>query len=168
MDKILENLKNVELFCDIPKEHILELLRCLEAEKRTFNANSTIFSQGDDVSRVGVVLFGNVQIIKDDFYGNRNIVSNIGQNEIFAEAFVCSNIQKMPVSVISTTNSEVLLINYRKLTTICKSSCGFHSQMVFNMLKIMSAKNVNMMQKIDILSKRSTKDKILSFYTNNL
>ncbi|MFI3225828.1 MAG: Crp/Fnr family transcriptional regulator [Clostridia bacterium] len=163
MKNILPKLKKVALFYDISDEDILSLLQCLEAKKVQYLANQVIFSQGEMVELVGIVLSGNIQIIKDDFYGNRNIVSNVGECELFAEAFVCANVEKMPVSVISTVKSEILLINYKKLTTVCKSTCGFHSKMVFNMLKILASKNVNITQKIDILSKRTTKDKILSY-----
>lgn len=163
MKNILPKLKKIALFDDIEDQEISSLLQCLQAKKVSFNTNQVIFSQGEPVELVGIVLSGNVQVIKDDFYGNRNIVSNIGELEIFGEAFVCAGTLKLPVSVIATTSSEILLINYKKLTTICQTTCSFYSKMVFNMMKILASKNVNMMQKVDILSKRSMKDKVLSY-----
>lgn len=163
MKKYLTQLESIELFRNIEKDKILLLLDCLDSKKVMFKAQSTIFSQGDDVSFVGIVLSGNIQIIKDDFHGNRNIVSNISKNGIFAEAFVCSDIIKMPVSVLATIDSEVLLVNFKKLTSICNSTCDFHSKMIFNMMKILANKNVYQTRKVDILSKRTTREKILAF-----
>lgn len=166
MKKYLERLKKIPLFFGIQDDDILSLLDCLQAKVIVYEPNSMIFTQGDDVSLVGIVLLGNVQVFKDDFYGNRSIVSTIGELELFAEAFVCAGIDKMPVSVISNMQSEIMLINYRKLTTVCQTTCGFHSKMVFNMLKIMSNKNISMMQKNDVLSKRTTRQKVMQFLYN--
>lgn len=76
------------------------------------------------------VLTGKVQIAKDDFFGNRNIISMMEPSQLFGEAFACAGIEKLPVTATAVTDSEILLLDCRRVITTCGNSCEFHNRII--------------------------------------
>ena len=166
MENILESLKKVSLFCDIETAEIKSLLTCLSAKTGYFKAKEAIFLAGDKAEFVGIVLSGQVQIVKEDFYGNKNIVASVETGQLFGEAFACADIKTMPVSVFAVEDCEIMLIDYRRIITTCPHNCSFHSKLIYNMLRIVANKNIMLSQKIEFISKRTTKEKLLAYLSS--
>ena len=163
MKKIYEVLKKVPLFDGIAENELDMALKCLSPQQRLYEKGEIILRAGEQVSSVGIVLSGRIQIVKEDFAGNRNILADVNQGALFAEAFSCAKVKKLPVTVISVTGSEILFIDYQKIVSSCSNTCIFHARMVENMLEILARKNIMLNQKIEHTSKRSTREKLLSY-----
>jgi len=166
MEKYLDLLKTVSLFANVDMSDIKLLLNCLSAKTERFKENETIFLAGNKAEFVGIVLSGQVQVVKEDFYGNKNIVAFIEKGQLFGEAFACADLKILPVSVFSAENSEIMLIDYRKIITTCSNTCSFHSKLIYNMLRIVANKNIILSQKIEFISKRTTKEKLLAYLSS--
>lgn len=166
MEKYLELLKTVSLFRDIEITDIKSLLICLSAKKENFKAKEAIFLAGDKAEYVGIVLSGQVQVVKEDFYGNKNIVASVEKGELFGEAFACADIKIIPVSVFATEDCEIMLIDYKRIITTCPHNCSFHSKLIYNMLRIVANKNIMLSRKIEFISKRTTKEKLLAYLSS--
>jgi len=158
-----ETIAHSHLFEDIPIAQQDTLLSCLNAKKKSYGKDEYVLRAGDKVAEVGIVLSGGVNITKDDFEGNRSILSKAGPGAMFAEAFVCSNADTLPVSVISTEKTEILFIDYKRIATVCSSACGFHNSLINNMMGILARKNVMLTEKVKHTGKRTTKEKLLSY-----
>ncbi|HOM02438.1 MAG TPA: Crp/Fnr family transcriptional regulator [Acetivibrio sp.] len=163
MKKYLEVLKKVNLFKGIDESDLLSLLTCLSNRLSHYEKNETVFMSGETIDSFGIVLSGEVQIVQEDYYGNRSILAQIGVGHLFAESFAFAQIKELPVSVITTTESDLLFIDYRKLAHPCATACGFHSQLIQNMLHITAMKNIALTQKIEFMSKRTTREKLLAY-----
>jgi len=163
MENYINSLKSVSLFSGIEEQDLDSLLNCLSAKIRSYKANASIFSEGDAAEFVGIVLSGEVQVVKDDYFGNRNIVAFISEGQLFGEAFACADVSILPVSVLATSNCTIMLIHYRKILTTCSSCCTFHSKLIYNMLRVVANKNVILNQKIEFISKRTTKEKLMAY-----
>lgn len=68
-------IKKTALFQGISEDDLDGMLTCLGARTASYSKNQPIFWEGEPASLIGVVLTGKVQIAKDDFFGNRNIIS---------------------------------------------------------------------------------------------
>lgn len=156
-------LKKNMLFEGIDEMDIGSLLKCLSASTKKFSKGDIIYMDGETILHVGIILSGRLQIVKEDYFGNRTIMSDLGVGEIFGEVFACSKIDKIPVTVISAMDSEILFINYRQILAVCPSSCEFHLKLISNMLDILALKNLMLNHKIDCLSKRTTRERILTY-----
>lgn len=156
-------LKTVPLFFGIEETDLQSLLRCLSAKINHYKVNEIIFSAGDIAEYVGIVLSGEVQITQDDYYGNKNIVALASKGHLFAETFACADIKTLPVSVFAASDSDIMLIDYRKIINTCSNSCIFHSKLIYNMLRIVASKNILLSRKIEFTSKRTTKEKLLAY-----
>jgi CRP-like cAMP-binding protein len=151
------------LFDGLAPAEIEKLLDCLSARAKKFNKGACIFMEGDEISSMGIVLSGAVHIVQDDFWGNRGIAARMGPGELFAEAFSCGGIEKLPVSVIAAENAEVLLLNFRRIISTCPSACSFHTKLVGNMIRELARKNILLIKKMEHLTRRSTREKLLSY-----
>jgi len=166
MEKYLDILKKVPLFKDIEANDINSLLTCLSAKTKYFMANQTVFLAGSKSEFVGIVLSGQVQVVKEDFYGNRNIIASVEKGQLFGEAFACADLKILPVSVFVSENSEIMLIDYRRIIKTCPHHCSFNSKLIYNMLRIVANKNIMLSQKIEFVSKRTTKEKLLAYLSS--
>ncbi len=163
MKKYFEVLRKCALFKNINDENIFAVLGCLGAKEQIFKKGCTILAEGETAKKFGIVLSGQAQIERVDYYGNRSILTSVYPSEIFGESFACAGIQKMPVNVIATEETVALLIDAEKIAKTCSNSCGFHNQMIFNLLNIVSTKNLLFHQKIEITSKRTTREKLMTY-----
>ncbi len=163
MKKYLEVLKNCPLFKNINEANLLTMLTCLGAKTECFDKKYTIMAEGTPAKYIGIVLSGSVQTIQVDYYGNRSILSSLEPSQVFAEAFAAAGVKSIPVSIIANEPSEIMLIDCSHIMHNCSNNCGFHNQLIFNLMQDIAAKTILFHQKIEIISKRSTREKLLTY-----
>lgn len=144
-------------------DDIVSVLDCLAARQENYHKSQPIFTTGEEIRKIGVILSGSVQIVKDDVWGNRTILAKLSDGDLFGEAFCFSDKKGISVNVIASETCEILFIDYRKIITTCSASCTHHNKLIENMMKVLANKNIMLTEKMEILSKRSTKEKILSY-----
>ena len=163
MKKYFEILRKCPLFNDIKDSDLNALLSCLGARVTSFDKKYTIFSEGSPAKYVGIVLSGSAHIVKTDYYGNRSIVSALGPSQLIGESFACADVSELPISVIANEPSDIMLIECYRILHSCSNSCTFHQQMIFNLMRNLAVMNIAFHQKIEITSKRSTREKLLAY-----
>jgi CRP-like cAMP-binding protein len=163
LKKYLPLLANSALFEGISGPEIEKLLDCVPARQKKIEKNGYVFMAGAESVWVGVLLSGALLIAQDDFWGNRSIVARIEAGEIFGEAFALGEIKKIPLSVAAAEKSEVLLLDGRRVITVCSSLCPCHTRLIKNMIRILALKNSVLLKKIEHLTRRSTREKLLSY-----
>jgi CRP-like cAMP-binding protein len=159
-----EIIQKNELFSDMELSDIKSLLQCLNAKTAEYKKNDFILLQSEPVNLVGIVLSGRINIMKEDFEGNINILAKLGESETFAEAFACAGIKESPVTVQADENCQILFIDWKKIITTCPMACKFHTKIIGNMIRLIAKKNIVLNQKIEILSKRTIREKLLMFF----
>lgn len=163
MKKYLNIIKKNPLFTGIDENDLENMLSCLSVNVKNFSKNEIIYMAGDKINKIGIVVDGSVHIVKEDILGNRNIIAQINIGQIFGEAFACAGIDKLPISVIASINCTVMFIDYKKVIYTCNNSCIFHHRLLENMLGILATKNILLNNKIEHISKRTIREKALSF-----
>ena len=163
MRRFIGILKKCILFKGIEEDEILSMLSCLDARVVDARKGEYIFSEGEAAKYVGIVLTGEAQIVRNDFFGNRTIVAAIMPGELFGESFACAEVEELPVSVAASEKSEIMLIDCRRIITTCSSSCRFHNMIIHNLLQVLANKNLAFNKKIEITSKRTTRDKLMTY-----
>lgn len=163
MQKYFRILRKCPLFYNIADEDLLPMLDCLGAKVANYDKKETVMAEGEAARYIGIVLSGSAQIIRVDYFGNRSIVADIEPSELFGESFACADIQAIPVSVVANEYSEILFVDCIRITQSCSNACEFHRQMIYNLMKIVATKNLVFHQKIEITSKRSTREKLMAY-----
>lgn len=164
MEELIKNLEDCILFKNIENSQILPLLNCLEYKIKEYKKNQLVFQNGCKTNKGGIVLNGALQIVQYDYFGNRSILSRIEENQLFGISYSLCNLA-LPICIEASTESVILFINANKITTPCKKLCQNHIVLMNNLLNILARKNVNLNQKIECLSKRTTREKILNYLT---
>ena len=161
-------LEKCPLFDGIGIEDLTGLLGCLGARKLSATKGEIILREGDTATQVGIVLSGAVQLERQDYYGNRSIVAYIGPGQLFGESYACAQVELLPISAVADEASQVLLIDARRITVCCGNACAFHSRIIFNMLRLVANTNLVYDQKIQVTSKRSTREKLMAYLMNQM
>lgn len=163
MEKYFKILKKCALFNNISTDDLESILKCLSAKDKFYKKNDFIFLEEDKANYAGIVISGSVCVIKEDFWGNRAILAKLEEGDLFAETYALADIDRLPISVIATQDSEVILIDCKKIIKICSNSCSFHAKLIDNIIKILANKNIALNQKIHHIVKRTTREKLISY-----
>ncbi len=151
------------LFDGIEEGELAEVLGHLGAKERGYPKGSTIFSEGDPVDFFGIVLSGKVQVTRTDYNGNRSILTSIPPSGMFAEAFVSAGLSAFPVDVMAVEDAAVLLIPALGMMAAHAGVGTVDYRLIFNLLRIVSRKNLLLHDKIEVTSKRSTREKLMTY-----
>jgi len=163
VEKYFEVLCMCPLFRDIAHWELTKALRCLNARVFSFEKGEAVMNESEPAKYVGIVLTGSFQIVRTDFFGNRSMIANLVPGELFGESFACAGVEAVPVSVLASEAAEVMLIDCLKISHSCSNACQFHQQMIDNLLQIVAAKNLVLHQKIEVTSKRTTREKLMAY-----
>ena len=154
--------KSGPLFAGLSEEEIEQVLTCLSARPRHVDKRAMLLRAGD-APVMGVVLTGSVHIIQEDFWGNRSLIGRAGPGDLFAEAFACAGVLRLPVSVEACEPTDALLLDAGRLAAVCPAACPHHARMIQNLLRLTAEKNVGLARKVGHMARRTTRDKLLSY-----
>lgn len=163
MKKYLSLLKNSKLFQGISENELLFMLNCLSAVTRSYQKGEYIFTRGERIDSVALLLEGCIHIQKEDYWGNLSILSEISEGEIFGEVYACLGNEEMLHNAVAVKPSEVLFLDVKRILTMCPSACQFHGRLIRNLLSALALKNKMLTQKLEHMSKRTTREKLLSY-----
>ena len=163
MKELYPLLQGCPLFDGIGREDLTGILGCLGARTVSAKKGQPLFREGDKAIFVGIVLTGSVQVIREDYYGNRSIMAHLGPRQLFGESYAFSGVPTLPVSIIADEDTEALLLDSRRISVCCSNACSFHSQVIFNLLRLVAMNNLTLHQKIQITAKRTTREKLMAY-----
>ena len=163
MKNYIHILKKTKLFAGVGDDEISAMLSCLGARLYNYKKGEYVLRQGEHLSDIIVLVEGNLHIQKDDYWGNRSILGQVDVGEMFGEAYVAPESGALLNDVVATENSTVIFFDVRKIITTCSSGCRFHHMIVQNMFFAISDKNRKLVQKLGHMSKRTTREKLISY-----
>jgi CRP-like cAMP-binding protein len=164
LNKLFNTIKDNILFQGIAFSDFEKMLTCLSAKTINYKKDEVILMAGDSVNYVGLVLSGSLLVIKEDIDGRVMLFSEYEAPETFGVIFSCAAIDHSPVTVKASNNAEILFVDYKKIITSCAATCPCHVKLIENMLKLIAVRALTLTQKIEILSKRTTRETLLTFF----
>lgn len=159
------NLADAALFNGIDTEDLASLLQCLGATKQFYKKGRYIFSEGEIIEQLGIVLTGRVFIECRDVFGNESILSNVSAGAVFGEAYACCPGEPLHVSVLAAEDTEVLFLNVNRILTTCPSSCAFHAKLVRNLLTICAHKSLELSRRMLHTTPKTIRGRLLSYFS---
>lgn len=168
MQGITNVLKDLRIFRNIKEEDLPSMLQCLGAYAKEFKRTEFIFMEGEEVDRIGVVLRGSVHMIKEDLWGAKSILAVIPIGGIFGESFACGELDSSTVSFLAATDCQILFLSFRKVLYSCSTSCVFHHKLIENMVALIARKNVQLMETMEIIAKKTIRERILTYLSQEV
>lgn len=163
MKKYIPVLKRTKLFSGVGEEDIASLLSCLGARKKEYKKGEYILREGEHISDIFILVEGKIHIQKDDYWGNRSILSVISVGEMFGEGYAAPESGALLNDVVAVEDSSVIFFDVKRILTTCSSACCFHNMIVQNMFFAISDKNRKLVQKLGHMSGRTTRTKLISY-----
>lgn len=163
MKKYIPILKRTKLFSGVGEEDIASLLSCLGARKKEYKKGEYILREGEHISDIFILVEGKIHIQKDDYWGNRSILSVISVGEMFGEGYAAPESGALLNDVVAVEDSSVIFFDVKRILTTCSSACRFHNMIVQNMFFAISDKNRRLVQKLGHMSGRTTRAKLISY-----
>lgn len=157
------DIRNHPLFSGIDEEGIKRIFECFSFRHVHFQKDEYIVLEGDPVPYVGVVLSGTVLMEKNDTQGNNYFLTEIRVNELFGDAFIGGRVRSSTVNYKAMSDCSLLLFEYRNARSFCGRNCRCHMIFSENLMYLLALKTRTFMAKIEILSTKSLRGRILRF-----
>lgn len=164
MQDHLPFLSSLPLFRGIPAEELPALLSALHAARRETPAGTLLLRAGEAAGRAGLLLSGSAQILYEDAFGRRSILHELEPGELFGEAF-CLAGAPAQVSVTALAGCAVLWLELPALFRPGPAEAA-RQQLTGNLVQVLAAKNITLNQKIRCLSRRTTREKLLAYLSD--
>lgn len=165
MKKYLAVLSKASLFKQMTHEEIEQALRIIGYQIKTYLPNQSILNVGDSIASFGIVLQGGIVISNNDYWGNQNIINKLSQGSLFAESYALIPEMPIAVDVVAEGDTQVLWLLVDKLLN-GKVTDNWHTQVIDNLIRNIASKNIFLNKKISHLSKRTTREKLFSYLSD--
>ena len=146
--------KRSAIFDGIGIDNLSALLSCLGAKRQRLAKGEALMRTGERADR---------SVSTYDLEGRRTIIKRIGPAEIVAAAQSLSGAETMSVDVEADEDSDVLLVKTDRILSPCENACAFHARLVRNLMRTLAVKTIELNHKIEILSHRSTQDRLMAY-----
>lgn len=163
MYEVIDIIKDNQLFNNISKAEIRQILKCGKARVEEYKDNQIVFQKDDNVKKLGIILEGQFNLVSWKFNGTRAIVTTLERNDLFGEALAFSSSKELPYDLVSSGNSKALILPYYVFFTMCREVCNFHKILINNMLSILADKIVVLNNKMHILNTETLRGRIAMY-----
>ena len=160
-----QELAKSPLFQDISYEDYRSLLTCFQAVQKAFRPDDLIYDfSAPNNDAVGIVERGGAALIRIDEEGVSTVMEELGPGGVFGTTLAFASSSGDSMEVVCRTPCDVLFIDYPHMLKRCEHACGHHSVLVQNMLRLMNDKAQALSQRVDVLSRRSIREKLLCYF----
>ena len=121
-----EEIPDSMLFAGIHPEEKESILKCLSAVEKKYEKGDIIFLAGTEIRSMGFILSGRVEISRDDFWGNRQVLGHGETGELFGEAYACMPGEVLMVNVVAAEKSRILFLDLGRILNVCTPACSHH------------------------------------------
>ena len=157
------NYLDIPLFQGLEREEISEVLQKFHALIKHFSKADYIYLAGDCVENLCVVLEGTVQMIKEDIWGEKAIIANLGAGSVFAENFLGKLGDRSVVSYFVASDSEILMLPLGRALFDANTTSTASQRLMCNIVSILADNNTRLIEKTEILCKKTLRSKILAY-----
>ena len=154
---------NSPLFDGISPENRKAMLGCIGYHIGTFQKGDIVAFEEENIKHVGILLSGAVDMIKEDLWGNKTMLVRMHKDELFGETFACGEDNQSVVTFVVSEDAKILFIPFDRVMHSCTMACQFHHQLIENMVHIIANKNRDLMRKVEVVSKRTIREKLLAY-----
>ena len=148
-------------FYNINSDYKSKLLKELEAQTYEFSKNEEILKKIKNRNYIGIILNGTIQIIKTDYNGNRTIIEELIENDIFGTKI--SSLSNNEYTITTKDKTKIIIIDYEQLIKINNTNI-YYNQFIKNLLEIIINSVNDKNDRIEILTKKTIRNKLLEYF----
>lgn len=161
--EILKKMQKSKIFEEISEKDLKALHFCFKTRVFEVKKGNILIDEGEPFESIVLVLDGHLRSIINDYYGNSSILADYTNGETVGVEEAFSGNTTAQYTLIAIEDTQVLTMNKYAVIKPCDNRCPRHTQFQNNLVKIISQKNIELMQKFNHITKPSTKEKVLSY-----
>ncbi len=151
------------LFDGIESHDRKAMLGCTGYHISTFRRGDIVAFEEENIKHVGIVLSGAVDMVKEDLWGNRTMLVRTRKGDVFGETFACGSDNLSVVTFTVSEDATILFMPFDRVMHNCTMACQFHLKLIENMVRVIANKNRDLMRKVEVVSKRTIREKLLAY-----
>ena len=157
-------LKSTKIFSDANEFECQAMMFCFKTRFKSFDKNEKIVTEGDPVTDVVMVLKGSANVLNEDDLGNISIISRVGFGEVFGLEELNNKMECYKNNLVAKEKCLVMFMNAHRLMNMCENKCKRHELIIKNLMSMLLDNNKILLEKLNILSKKSTREKLLAYF----
>lgn len=158
-------MKKFKIFSGIDEKETEKLLKRIGAYVKKYRKDEYILMAGQRAEAVCLVSYGSVNIIKEDIFGERHILTHMGEGSMFGESYAFSANADMQVSAVAAQDCKIIFIKAEKIIDI-SSPDDARLILLKNVIAAIAGQNIRLTGKIEHLSRRSIREKVMSYLSD--
>lgn len=153
------------LFDGVPEDRVATVLKCLNARVVEYAKADMIIRQSDCFGYAVYLLDGEALAVSYDAWGNRSIISVFAPDSLIAGNGLFEGQTRVPLDIVAKDDCRVLFLNIDAEVSGCTCCMKYASIVKENAMRLLVDMNSHLIKKLDTLSLRSTRSKLLAYLT---
>lgn len=163
LTRFIAEIKKCALFEGLEEEELKKILNCLQYRIVEYKKNDYTAMSDEKLDGVGVLLIGEVAVVKESFNGNRTRVNIFRPGDMFGEIIALCRAEKWPASIQALTDCTILYVHPERILDFCDNICSHHKLLLANLVRVVSQKAYNLNRKVEYLSLKSICGKLSKY-----
>ena len=152
-------------FDNINSRNKQKLLRLLKADVYEYKAGKRILEMIYNDNIICVILEGQIEIIRTDYNGNKTVIEELEEDDIFGN--LISILNNKENEIITKKETKILSIDYNTIINYEENSKGYYNEFIKNLFKMVVQKLNNANKRINIITKKTIRNKLLEYFNTN-
>ncbi|MBR4383363.1 MAG: Crp/Fnr family transcriptional regulator [Selenomonadaceae bacterium] len=157
------DIQNVPLFKGLARSEIEKFINFTGTTFKSYPRGERILEAFAPNANLGIIITGEAQILSLDWLGNETVGHVIDSGALFGSVSAILGEDLIATSVRLTTEATVMWIPYRSLLIAGPNLGRTHGIVMKNLLETFSRKNVLMMQKVELLSQKTLRERVILY-----
>lgn len=136
---------------------------CAKAQTKKISKGEIITTYIKNRNQICILKSGIADLVRYDINGNKTIVETLKESDVFGEIFF-PVITNNELFVVAKSECEIVYFIYDEITKKCTRNCKFHDVLNTNLLKLILNKTISQNIRIELLTKRSIREKLQSYF----
>jgi len=159
-------LKETKIFKDVTEFECQAMMFCFKTRFKTYLKNEKIVKQGDPMEDAVLIVKGGSIVEHIDALGNISIIMRLKKGDVYGVESSYAGEKVYKDSVVATEKTLVMFMNKHRLITPCENRCKKHESVTKNLTQIIAENNLNLLEKLSHMSKKTMREKLLSYFNS--
>lgn len=159
-----EELSKTQIFRSATEFECQAMMFCFKTRFKNFNKNQRIVEQGDNLEEVVLIVKGGALVEHVDSLGDISILTRLKQGDIYGLESAYAGKNNFKDSLITTEKTLALFMNKHRLINPCENRCRRHDIVSKHLAQMVAAANMELLDKLTHLSKKTIRDKLMSYF----
>ena len=151
-----------ELFYNISEKNKEKLLTYLEAVTYKYAKNKRILNNLISNNFICIILKGSIEITRIDVEGNKRLIDSYETNSLFCS--LSYSFKNEETEITTKEETKIIIIDFNSIINMNENKLSIYNTFLKNLTIILSKIIVKSNERIEVLSNKSIRDKLLDYF----